>query len=81
MSPAPRTYRPPRRRREVALAVAGSLGVVAVTAVLLWVLAPKDETSTPTTPITLPSSLTTTTVPGAPPTTVPSATTPTSAPG
>jgi hypothetical protein len=83
MSPprAQRAYRPPRRRREVALAVAGSLAVVLVTGGLLWLFAPSDETSTPNnTPLTLPTGLPTSTAPGATATTAP-ATTPTSTHG
>jgi hypothetical protein len=68
-----RSYRPPRDRREVIVAVLGSLAVLAITGLLLWVLAPEQETSTPditditpptTVPITPPSSTPTSTIPG-----------------
>ena len=80
MSPARtrRAYRPPRRRREVVLASVGVLTVVLVTVGLLWLLAPHDDTSTPTT-ITVPTRPTTSTsAPGGTTTTLPTGTTPTS---
>ena len=64
MSPPRRrgTYRPPRNRREVTIAVMSSLAIVVVTAVLLWVLRPnKDTGSEPILPAT--SVPTVTTVP------------------
>ena len=84
MSPArARTsYRPPRRRRELLLAALGVLGVVVLTAGLLWLLAPEDQTSTPpvfTIPTGAPSA--TTTLPGASTTSPPPATTPSTTPG
>jgi hypothetical protein len=60
-------------------AAGGVLAVVLVTVGLLWLLAPHDDTSTPTTPVT--GAATTTTAPGAATTTLPTATTPTSNPG
>ena len=83
MTPARRkptqTYKPPRDRRELIIAILSVLGVVAFTVVMIVVLAPEDETPTPTPPFTLPTTLptdpTATTLPGAttvvPPTTVP----------
>jgi hypothetical protein len=51
MSPPSRrrtgTYRPPRDRREIVTAVLAALGVVVVTAVLLFVLRPRDDRSDP----------------------------------
>jgi len=79
-----RTYRPPRDRREVLLAVVSVLAVLVFTAVMLWVLAPEDASPPPITPpVTLPTDLggtlptdtSVTTVPG-----TPTDTTPTSAP-
>ena len=61
MSPPKRRggYRPPRDRREVAIAVLASLAIVVVTAVLLWVLRPnKDSGSSPPT-VTAPAVTTT----------------------
>jgi hypothetical protein len=51
--PSPGTYRPPRDRREVAMAVACALAVLLVTATLLFVLRPRDE-SPPEVPISVP---------------------------
>jgi len=87
MSPPRRrsTYRPPRNRREVAIAVLSSLAIVVVTATLIWVLRPnKDSGSTGTTTTTTPAITTpapttvvpTTVAPGD--TTAPAGTTPTS---
>ena len=49
MSPAPRrrpgTYRPPRDRREIAVAVLAALSVLVATVALLFVLRPRDESS------------------------------------
>jgi hypothetical protein len=64
MSPPKRRgeYRPPRDRRDVAIAITASLTIVVVTAVLIWVLRPnKDSGSSP--PTTSPAV--TTTVPAA----------------
>lgn len=81
-----RTYKPPRDRRELIVAVLAVLGVLAFTIVMVVVLAPEDDTvvpppfSVPSTPIdptatTLPIDPTATTLPGAttvvPPTTAP----------
>jgi hypothetical protein len=71
MSPGRRrsTYKAPRDRREVTIAVLSSLAIVVVTATLLWVLRPnKDSGSTP-------APVATTTPAGATSTTGPSATT------
>lgn len=47
MSPQPRrrpgTYRPPRDRREIAIAVLSAVSVVVLTAALLFVLRPRDD--------------------------------------
>ena len=51
-------YRPPRARREIALAVLGVLSVVIVTAVLIWVFAPSDESEPFPTDVTIPTDLT-----------------------
>lgn len=65
MSPARRrsTYKAPRNRREVTLAVLSSLAIIVVAAVLVWVLRPnKDSGAQPitTTPVvtTAPTSTT-----------------------
>jgi hypothetical protein len=50
MSPPKRrgTYKPPRNRRELTIAVLSSLAIVVVIAVLVWVLRPnKDLGNTP----------------------------------
>ena len=82
MSPArSRTgaYRPPRQRREVALAVLGVLAVLVVTGVLIWVLAPEDQSTTPSTPtVTVPTSTGDTSVTTTP---VPTTTASTTVPG
>jgi hypothetical protein len=49
----PGTYRPPRDRREVAVAVLCALGVLVATVVLLFVLRPRDD-STGTPPVSVP---------------------------
>ena len=49
MSPSrrhrPGTYRPPRDRRDVLVAIACAISVLVVTAALLLVLRPRDESS------------------------------------
>jgi hypothetical protein len=53
-------YRPPRKRSEVATAVAAVIGVLVVTAALIWFLRPSDSNSgSPSTPAPV-------SVPGAP---------------
>ena len=49
----PGTYKPPRDRREVAIAVLCALGVLAVTIALLIVLRPRDD-SAETPPVSVP---------------------------
>jgi hypothetical protein len=71
MSPGPRrrpgAYRPPRDRREIAVAVLAALGVLVVTAALLFVLRPRDESSdVPPVPAPLPTDTS-----AAPPETLP----------
>jgi hypothetical protein len=51
-------YRPPRARREIALAVLGVLAVVIVTAVLIWVFAPASEVESFPTDLTIPTGVT-----------------------
>jgi hypothetical protein len=89
MSPPRRrsTYKAPRNRRELTVAVLASLSILVVTAVLVWVLRPnKDlgaEPVTTTTPATT-TPATTTVVPTetttAPADTVPADTTPAQTP-
>ncbi len=62
--PAKSGYRPPRDRKEVLVAIAAVLGVVLVTAVLIFVLRPDDESAdsppvvtAPPTSAGLPSSI------------------------
>ncbi len=58
MSPPKRrgTYKPPRNRRELTIAVLSSLAIIVVTAVLIWVLRPnKDLGSSPAPVATLPA--------------------------
>ena len=68
-------WKPPRDRREIAVAVLASLAVIVVTAALVWFLRPnRDSGSTST--VTTVASDTTTTVPvtTVAPTTAPAAT-------
>ena len=68
MSPPRRrgSYKPPRNRREVTIAVLSSVAIVVVTAVLLWVLRPnKDSGSEPILPATTLPTVTTTVAPPA----------------
>ena len=58
MSPPKRrgTYKPPRNRRELTIAVLSSVAIIVVTAVLIWVLRPnKDLGSSPEPVVTVPS--------------------------
>ena len=58
MSPPKRrgTYKPPRNRRELTIAVLSSLAIIVVTAVLIWVLRPnKDLGSSPEPVATVPA--------------------------
>jgi hypothetical protein len=58
----PGTYRPPRDRREIFVAVLAALGVLVVTGALLFALRPRDEGSdVPPVPAPLPTE------PSAPP--------------
>ena len=41
-------YKPPKDRREVTMAILAATAIVLVTAVLVWVLRPNKEASTPT---------------------------------
>ena len=69
-----RSYRPPRDRRELMVAIACVIGVLLVTGLLIWLLAPDNQPDvTDQTPISLPTQPTptqptdaTTTVPTAP---------------
>ena len=73
-------WKPPRDRREIAVAVLASLGVIVVTAALLWFLRPgRNSGSTSTTVPTTPTS-TSTTVAGETTTTLPTTVAPTTAP-
>ena len=68
MSPPKRrgTYKPPRNRRELTIAVLSSVAIIVVTAVLIWVLRPnKDLGSSPEPVVTVPAVTT------VPPTTLP----------
>jgi hypothetical protein len=65
MSPGRRrareSYRPPRSRREVLTAVAAVVGVLVVTAALIWFLRPGDSDSAPeqpsiSTPLSVPEA-------------------------
>jgi hypothetical protein len=64
MSPSRRrsrdAYRPPRSRTEVLTAVAAVVGVLVVTAALIWFLRPGDDDSgsepTVTTPLSVPEA-------------------------
>ena len=71
------TYRAPRDKREIAVAVLASLAVIVVTAALVWFLRPNRNSGSTSTATTTP-----TTVAGATTTTLPTATTvaPTTAP-
>lgn len=50
------TYKPPRNRRELLVAVVAVVAVLAFTIGMLFLLAPSDDTSSPT-PTPVPSSL------------------------
>jgi hypothetical protein len=73
-------WKRPRDRRELAVAVLASLGVIVVTAALIWFLRPNRDSGSSPTVDTVSTSTTvagaTTTVPAttAPPTTAPAAT-------
>jgi hypothetical protein len=61
MSPPKRrgTYKPPRNRRELTIAVLSCVAIVVVTAVLVWVLRPnKDLGSSPTSVTTIAPTVT-----------------------
>jgi hypothetical protein len=74
----PGTYRPPRDRREIVVAVLAALGVLVVTGALLFALRPRDESSdVPPVPAPLPTESSTpvaTSVPAVPPETAPAST-------
>jgi cytoskeletal protein RodZ len=59
-------YRPPRDRREVLVAIAAVLGVVLVTALLIFVLRPDDESAD--TPPVVTAPLTSESIPSSTPT-------------
>jgi hypothetical protein len=58
-------YKPPRNRREVTIAVLSSLAIVVVTATLLWVLRPNQDSGSAPTPVatTAPAGATSTSAP------------------
>ena len=61
MSPPRRraTYKPPRNRRELTIAVLSSLAIIVVTAVLIWVLRPNKDLGSSPEPVTTSASVTT----------------------
>ena len=61
MSPPKRrgTYKPPRNRRELTIAVLSSVAIVVVVAVLLWVLRPNKDLGTSPTPVATAPAVTT----------------------
>ena len=69
MSPPRRrgSYKAPRNRREVTVAVLSSLSIIVVTAVLVWVLRPNKDSGaqpiTTTTPVTTTAPTSTTVAP------------------
>jgi hypothetical protein len=73
-------WKPPRDRREIAIAVLASLAVIVVTAALVWFLRPNRDSgsttsdTTVTTPTTVAGATTTTPVTTVAPTTAPAAT-------
>jgi hypothetical protein len=90
MSPPRRrgTYKPPRNRRELTIAVLSSVAIVVVTAVLIWVLRPNKDLGSSPAPVATTAPVTTvpvtTLVPtdttAAPADTTPSDTTPATTP-
>ena len=61
MSPPKRrgTYKPPRNRRELTIAVLSSLAIIVVTAVLIWVLRPNKDLGSSPAPVTTSAPVTT----------------------
>jgi hypothetical protein len=61
MSPARRrgTYKAPRNRRELTIAVLSSLAIIVVTAVLIWVLRPNKDLGSSPAPVTTSAPVTT----------------------
>jgi len=79
MSPPRRrrdAYRPPRSRSEVLTAVAAAVGVIVVTAALIWFLQPGDKSGSGQPSISTPLSVPQATLPAEPPPPAPSASTP-----
>ena len=78
MSPPRRrsTYKPRRDRREVAIAVASSLAILVVTALLVWVLRPNKDLGSSPAPATTSAPTSSTGVTDTTTTTAPVATTP-----
>jgi hypothetical protein len=77
MSPArDRSYHPPRDRREVFVAVLASMGIVVVTIVMLFVLAPEEETLPEPIDFTPPTTLAPTTESSTPASSTPASSTP-----
>ena len=80
MSPPRRrrdAYRPPRSRNEVLTAVAAVVGVIVVTAALIWFLQPSDKSGSGQPSISTPPSVPAATLPAeTPPPAPPSASTP-----
>jgi hypothetical protein len=76
--PRPRgAYRPPRKRSEVITAIAAVVGVLVVTAALIWFLRPNDsETDSPN----VPASVSVPSAPSVPPESVPPVESPPPAP-
>jgi hypothetical protein len=61
MSPPKRrgTYKAPRDRRELTIAVLSSLAIIVVTAVLIWVLRPNKDLGSSPAPVTTSAPVTT----------------------
>jgi hypothetical protein len=61
MSPPRRrgTYKAPRNRRELTIAVLSSLAIIVVTAVLIWVVRPNKDLGSSPAPVTTSAPVTT----------------------
>lgn len=61
MTPRRSTYKPPRPRHEIIVAVAASVGLTVLTGVAVWALGPHASSTAPSTPtLTAPPSVATT---------------------
>ncbi len=72
MTPRRSTYKPPRPRREIVIAVAASAVLTVLTGVLVWAVGPHASSTTPSAPTLTAPPTVATTAPATPASSTPS---------